>query len=150
MTGGDLDSRPEPTDPNRFDPRRATASSHSFYRAEFARQLAFGGAVLAAAEADPKVREAELEKLIQQGLKEVVMHEVGHTLGLRHNFKASKYRTLADLIATGNEFQHVADAYGEAVEKRILRSKKRLAAMISELTEYDGTEMVATLVELSA
>ena len=24
-----------------------------------------------------------------QGLKEVTMHEVGHTLGLRHNFKAS-------------------------------------------------------------
>ncbi|HEV7279924.1 MAG TPA: zinc-dependent metalloprotease [Pirellulaceae bacterium] len=94
MTGGDLDSRPEANDPNRYDPRRATASSHSFYRAEFARQLAFGGAALAAVAADPKVREAEMEKLIQQGLKEVVMHEVGHTLGLRHNFKASKYRTL--------------------------------------------------------
>lgn len=89
MTGGDLDKRPAPT-----DPRRATALSHSFYRDGFARQLAFGSAVLAAAEVDPKVREAEMEKLIQQGLKEVVMHEVGHTLGLRHNFKASKYRTL--------------------------------------------------------
>ena len=29
------------------------------------------------------------EKLIAQAVKEVVMHEVGHTLGLRHNFKAS-------------------------------------------------------------
>ena len=26
-----------------------------------------------------------------QGMKEVTMHEVGHTLGLRHNFKASTY-----------------------------------------------------------
>ncbi|MEX0726191.1 MAG: zinc-dependent metalloprotease [Planctomycetaceae bacterium] len=32
------------------------------------------------------------EDLIQQGLKEVVMHEVGHTLGLRHNFKASAWK----------------------------------------------------------
>lgn len=29
------------------------------------------------------------EELIQQAIKEVTMHEVGHTLGLRHNFKAS-------------------------------------------------------------
>jgi hypothetical protein len=29
------------------------------------------------------------EELIGQAIKEVVMHEVGHTLGLRHNFKAS-------------------------------------------------------------
>ena len=33
------------------------------------------------------------EKLIMQGLKEVTMHEVGHTLGLRHNFKASTLLT---------------------------------------------------------
>jgi hypothetical protein len=29
------------------------------------------------------------EDLVGQAIKEVVMHEVGHTLGLRHNFKAS-------------------------------------------------------------
>lgn len=29
------------------------------------------------------------EELIQQAIKETAMHEVGHTLGLRHNFKAS-------------------------------------------------------------
>lgn len=29
------------------------------------------------------------EELIGQAIKEVTMHEVGHTLGLRHNFKAS-------------------------------------------------------------
>jgi hypothetical protein len=29
------------------------------------------------------------DDVIMAGLKDVVMHEVGHTLGLRHNFKAS-------------------------------------------------------------
>jgi hypothetical protein len=37
------------------------------------------------------------EKLVMQGLKEVTMHEVGHTLGLRHNFKASTWLSLDDL-----------------------------------------------------
>ena len=41
--------------------------------------------------------EAEVEKLILQGLKEVTMHEVGHTLGLRHNFKSSALLALEDL-----------------------------------------------------
>jgi len=39
---------------------------------------------------EKKKDEAKLpEELIGQGIKEVVMHEVGHSLGLRHNFKAS-------------------------------------------------------------
>jgi hypothetical protein len=34
------------------------------------------------------------DEFIHQALKEVVMHEVGHTLGLRHNFKASAWKDL--------------------------------------------------------
>ncbi|MGH7135215.1 MAG: zinc-dependent metalloprotease, partial [Pirellulales bacterium] len=37
------------------------------------------------------------DKLIAQGLKEIVMHEVGHTLGLRHNFKSSSMLSLPDM-----------------------------------------------------
>lgn len=37
------------------------------------------------------------EEFVQQALKEVVMHEVGHTIGLRHNFKASAWKTLAEI-----------------------------------------------------
>ena len=37
------------------------------------------------------------EELLGQAIKEVVMHEVGHSLGLRHNFKASTMLT-ADQI----------------------------------------------------
>ncbi len=36
-------------------------------------------------------------ELLQQFVKDTVMHEVGHTLGLRHNFKASKFRTLSEI-----------------------------------------------------
>ncbi|GIX03156.1 MAG: hypothetical protein KatS3mg113_0162 [Planctomycetaceae bacterium] len=43
-------------------------------------------------------RRGELpEEFLHQALKEVVMHEVGHTLGLRHNFKASAWKTLAEI-----------------------------------------------------
>jgi hypothetical protein len=38
---------------------------------------------------DKKGGDAVPEELIGQAIKMVVMHEVGHTLGLRHNFKAS-------------------------------------------------------------
>lgn len=62
------------------------------------RQFAFASAaIFAAAAADPKVTAEMQEKLIMQGLKEVTMHEVGHTLGLRHNFKASKMLSLKDM-----------------------------------------------------
>jgi hypothetical protein len=36
-----------------------------------------------------KPGDKNVDELIGQAIKEVVMHEVGHTLGLRHNFKAS-------------------------------------------------------------
>jgi hypothetical protein len=56
-------------------------------------QLALSATVMAARKQSPK----ELDDLIMQGLKWCTMHEVGHTLGLAHNFKASAYYSLADL-----------------------------------------------------
>ena len=40
------------------------------------------------------------EELIGQAIKEVVMHEVGHSLGLRHNFKASSMLSLEEINDT--------------------------------------------------
>ncbi len=63
----------------------------------FSRELAFGSTWLAA---QPQPSAATFDRLIEEGLKEVVMHEVGHTLGLRHNFKASTLYNLKDLQNT--------------------------------------------------
>ena len=60
-----------------------------------ARETALAATMLAVA-AEPGLSEREKEKVVVQGLKLVAMHEVGHTLGLRHNFKGSAFRSLAD------------------------------------------------------
>jgi hypothetical protein len=61
-----------------------------------ARETALAATAVAAT-ADGGLSEAAKEKLVLQGLKLVAMHEVGHTLGLRHNFKGSAFRSLADI-----------------------------------------------------
>lgn len=81
-------------------------ASRCMLRSGTSHQFAFGAAAIAAA-ADPKVAAELQEKLIMQGLKEVTMHEVGHTLGLRHNFKASKWRSLQELNDPGKANQQL-------------------------------------------
>jgi hypothetical protein len=46
-------------------------------------------AMVLAARGETKSADKVPEELIGQAIKETVMHEVGHTLGLRHNFKGS-------------------------------------------------------------
>jgi hypothetical protein len=58
-------------------------------------QFALGSTALLARADASQVAELQ-EKLLMQGLKEVTMHELGHTLGLRHNFKASTMHTLKE------------------------------------------------------
>lgn len=60
-------------------------------------------AMTLAAKGEVKLGEKVPDELIQQAVKEVTMHEVGHTLGLRHNFKAStmlKNEQLHDISIT--------------------------------------------------
>ncbi|HET6423887.1 MAG TPA: zinc-dependent metalloprotease [Planctomycetaceae bacterium] len=61
-----------------------------------AHQFGFAAAALMANGVIDKKGELP-EEFVQQALKEVVMHEVGHTLGLRHNFKASAWKTLQEI-----------------------------------------------------
>ncbi len=98
MTGGELDigSTSEPAQAGMFSPRQPRMDRCQLGHG-MTMQLAFGSAAIEGFAADPKVSAENLEKMIQQGLKEVTMHEVGHTLGLRHNFKASKWLSLKDM-----------------------------------------------------
>jgi len=62
---------------------------------EMQRQMGFAAASLMA---QGVAMDGKLPKdLVHEGMKEVVMHEVGHTLGLRHNFKASTWKTLEEI-----------------------------------------------------
>ncbi|MBX3413460.1 MAG: zinc-dependent metalloprotease [Pirellulales bacterium] len=101
MTGGALDLQTYQEEQAKL-PEHLRHSGHA-HRCElhdgFSKELALGSAVAtlrAAAKSDP----AAEEKMLMQGLKEVTMHEVGHTLGLRHNFKSSTIYTLEELNDT--------------------------------------------------
>lgn len=98
MTGGPLDIASYEAQ-IRETPAHLRHSAHCRCQLahEFSYQLAFGATALQARVLSGPERAALEEQLIMQGLKEVTMHEVGHTLGLRHNFKASTWRTLEEM-----------------------------------------------------
>ena len=85
-----------------------------------ARELAFGHTMIASQTVGEAQVEA-IEKLVLQGLKATVMHEVGHTLGLRHNFKGSSYLSLEQLNDT------------ETIKKN---------GMLSSVMDYDPANIV--------
>jgi hypothetical protein len=77
--------------------RRAFCSHGSGIR----HQISTCGLWLAGKEGEPaggKKEDLFPEELIGQFIKDTVMHEVGHTLGLRHNFKASAYRASEEIF----------------------------------------------------
>jgi hypothetical protein len=57
-------------------------------------QLAFGAMALNAGKPFSK---EQIDKMIVDGVRSIVTHEVGHTLGLRHNFKSSALLTMDEI-----------------------------------------------------
>lgn len=79
--------------PNRIKPNLAESCQMG---TGMQQQMGFAAAALmaqGATGADGKLP----DKFVHQAIKEVVMHEVGHTLGLRHNFKASSWKSLEEI-----------------------------------------------------
>jgi hypothetical protein len=68
---------------------RAHAFRQSVCQCASHKRYELGLAAMTLAAAGHKAGDKVPEELVGQAIKEVVMHEVGHTLGLRHNFKAS-------------------------------------------------------------
>lgn len=66
------------------------------YAAESAAEMDFA-LDLVEARADLDAGSPEVEALVQAVIKDTIMHEVGHTLGLKHNFKSSTVYTPAQL-----------------------------------------------------
>ncbi len=79
---------------------RPVEDGRDLYRCEYAlglREQMGIGALAAAVRGEVPEKKGLPQEFIRQGLKELIMHEVGHTLGLRHNFKASSTIPFEDL-----------------------------------------------------
>jgi len=85
----------ESTDPQLLAAMRVRMRERGHHCCDYAdgmkHQLALGHAFLTG-----QPREV-IDQFLYDVVKEVVMHEVGHTLGLRHNFKASSVWTLEEI-----------------------------------------------------
>jgi hypothetical protein len=84
-------------------PWRRSAKGYCDYAQGALHQAAFGWSLL---EGRGLLTPQAKEKYVNDFIIHVTLHEVGHTLGLRHNFKASQmwpYGSLQDAAATGRE-----------------------------------------------
>lgn len=93
-----------------YDPQAHARCLHGALAAE---QLGYAMDVLEArGELDPDSPLAQ--QFVQDYVKEVVLHEVGHALGLRHNFRASRAYTEAQLADA--EFTRAHGTTGSVME----------------------------------
>ncbi len=101
MTGGPLDIESYQREQSDL-PNPSSALLGCDRQQSMSRQLAIGNLAVAAAAAGATAEswDKDLERLTRQALKGTVMHEIGHTLGLRHNFKGSTMLELDEMNNT--------------------------------------------------
>ena len=108
------------------------------YGEEAYREMSFAeGLMEARGDLDPNGPEAQ--EIVKATLKDVVTHEVGHTLGLRHNFRASTIYTEAQL--SDPEFTRVNGLGGSVMDYNAwniaLAKEKQGEYVMSTLGPYD-------------
>lgn len=138
MTGGALDLPTYLAELDRVPEHlRAAHQCKCDFHQGLSRELAFGSVALSLSAAAPN-KEMQ-EKLIMQGLKEVTMHEVGHTLGLRHNFKASTHLSLEEMNdpAKTHESGMVASVMDYSPTNIVPKGKKQGDYYTTTLGPYD-------------
>jgi len=122
--------------------RPPAEAAHDMLRCEHgdhaAEQLGYALDVLTSAgDLDPGSPEAEA--FVQAYMKDVTMHEVGHTLGLRHNFRASRVYSPAQLADP--EFTRANALTGSVMEYAAVNlpspGEKRPAPFQTTLGPYD-------------
>jgi hypothetical protein len=100
--------------PQPIGPFGRNAAMYACQVADYA-ELELGFAMdLLEARGDIEPDSPEAEQFVLDDLKEVVMHEVGHALGLRHNFRASTVYTQAQL--NDPEFTKANGTVGSVME----------------------------------
>ena len=100
-------------------------------------QLGFAAAALAG-RVEPRSMSTDLPKeLVHQGLKEVVMHEVGHTLGLRHNFKASTWKSVSEVTAKDFDGPTVASVMDYTPANVVAKKDEQGLYYTQKLGPYD-------------
>ncbi|XVJ70205.1 MAG: DUF5117 domain-containing protein [Rhizobacter sp.] len=103
-----------------------------------AEQLAYALDVLESRD-DLDPDSAEVEQFVQAYLKNLTMHEVGHTLGLRHNFRASRLYSEAQLASPS--FTQTQGTSGSVMDYNAVNisapGKPKVAPFQSSLGPYD-------------
>jgi hypothetical protein len=87
----------EAFDANAAEPLHAHDRHHCSFGLHMQQTVMFGREALLGLGAD----ETEVQELVRQALAELILHEVGHTLGLNHNMMASYALTRQDLEERG-------------------------------------------------